>query len=300
MPTPAFGGSTAHAVSNATEINLKKMKRGPANNSAARHSHLEIGKPLAKEAISKAADCNNHSPSVTPATESGKGFLHAPDQRVLRRPAPSLAARKVSGASKAHFTGRMVIPDTEAPAGRILLSESKLEISWTIYLLSLPEVETVIEQVPVIWIDDDGARRTKYFDLVIVFRNGRRVACEVKPEVRLASGRVRRELRKIAAQIHGEFNDVRLLTDKQLCPEAVFNAELFFGMREADPEADAAACKVVNALAGAATLSDLRVAIGLGGRGLRALVRLIAAGRLRLCGEGRIHPSRLVRRAEVA
>lgn len=212
-------------------------------------------------------------------------------------PKPSLAKRQVSGASTAHFTGQMVIPD--GLAGRVLLSESRLEILWAIYLLSLPEVDTIVEQVPFDWVDEVGVEHTKFFDLVLILKNGRQIACEVKPVVRLQSGRVLRELRLIAHQAQERFHDVRLLTDKDLDRDAMFNAEMIFGMRHPDAEADAAATGTVESLRGAATMADLVEAIGLGARGMRALVRLIGAREIRLCDPGRIGPLSLVRRTEV-
>lgn len=215
----------------------------------------------------------------------------------FRSPKPSLAKRQVSGASKAHFTGQMVIPD--GAAGRVLLSESRLEILWAIYLLSIPDVDTIVEQVPFGWVDEVGKERTKFFDLVVVLKNGRQIACEVKPFVRLHSGRVLHELRLIAAQARDRFHDVRLLTDEDLDRDAVFNAEMIFGMRHPDAEADAAAIAAVASLRGAATMCDLVQAIGLGARGMRALVRLIGQREIRLCDPGRIGPRSLVRRTEV-
>lgn len=64
-------------------------------------------------------------------------------------PQPSQAGRRIGAASKGRFTGQMVIPD--GPSGRVVVSESKLEILWKIYLLSLPEVETIVEQVEFEW-----------------------------------------------------------------------------------------------------------------------------------------------------
>ncbi|MGN7871699.1 hypothetical protein [Paracoccus sp. 22332] len=222
---------------------------------------------------------------IRPASEQ-----YAPPKR-------SLAGRKVAGASKGHFTGQMVIPD--GAQGRIVMSESRLEILWTISLLSLPEVDTVVEQVPFEWYDEQGKARTKFFDIVAVLRNGKRLACEVKPEIRLQSGRVMKDLRQIAAQLDGRFDAVRLLTDRDLDQISVHNAETFFAMRAPDPEADAAATAVVARLAGSAVLADVSREVGLGARGTRALIRLIADRKLRLCRHERISLASCVRRVEM-
>lgn len=235
--------------------------------------------------------------TVTAASGLNSHARIAAAASIYASPKPSLAGRKIGAASKGHFTGQMVIPD--GVTGRVVVSESRLEILWKIYLLSLPEVETVVEQVPFEWFDDDGEAHTKYFDIVIVFKNGKRLACEVKPEIRLESGRVMRELRAIAAQLDGRFDDVRVLTDKGLDPIAVHNAETFFAMRVADEEADAAAEAVISRLAGSASLKGLSCQIGLGPQGTRAIIRLIARRRLRLCRHERISLASMVRRVEV-
>lgn len=205
-------------------------------------------------------------------------------------PAPSLAARKMSIASKGHFTGHLIVRDGEHE--RIVEVESHLEMLWAIYLLSLPCVDTIIEQAAFDWVDAHGKARIKYFDFLVVLRDGRRLACEVKPSKRLESGRVVAELRQISAQLVPEFADeVRLLTEKGLDPISLYNAEMFMGMRDADPEVDNAALSEVRKLRGTATMADLTRLIARGARGFRALVRLIMNQILRVVGHERIAPA---------
>lgn len=212
-------------------------------------------------------------------------------------PSRSLASRQVAQASKGHFTGHLIVDDGDQ--GRILEVESHLEMLWAVYLLSRPEVATIIEQAPFVWADDEGKVRTKYFDFLVIFRNGRRLACEVKPSVRLKSGRILRELRQIAAQIDPVAADaerppfadeVRLLTEEGLDPISIYNAEMFMGMRDPDPVADEAALLAVRELCGSATMADLTQLIGQGARGFRALVRLIMKQVLRIDDHSRITP----------
>ena len=209
-------------------------------------------------------------------------------------PAPSLAARSVALASKAHFAGQLVIPDGDD--GRVVLAESHLEFCWIIYLLAQPTVKTVVEQVRFAWTDHTGKAQLKYFDIVAILKDGRKLACEVKPTVRLKSGRVLKELRQISGQIEGHFDEVRLLTEKGLDRITLFNAEILFGMADADPDADEAAIALIETLAGSAALGELTTVLGIGARGFRALVRLIGARRLALCHHERISHSALVRR----
>lgn len=117
--------------------------------------------------------------------------------------------------------------------------------------------------------------------------------------IRLESGRVMRELRRIAAQQDDRFEDVRLLTDRNLDRISAQNAETFFAIRAPDHEADTAAAAVVSRLVGCAVLADVSCEVGLEGRGMRALIRLIAGRKLRLCRHERIWLTSFVRRVEV-
>jgi len=212
-------------------------------------------------------------------------------------PSPSLASRQVAQASKGHFTGHVIVHDGDQK--RILEVESHLEMLWVVYLLSLPAVDTIIEQAPFVWVDDEGQIRTKYFDFLVILRSGRRLACEVKPSVRLKSGRVLRELRQIAAQMCRQpqnekrplfADEVRLLTEEDLDPISIYNAEMFMGMRDPDPVVDEAALLAVRELRGSATMADLTQLVGQGARGFRALVRLIMKQVLCIDGHSRITP----------
>ncbi|MFW2346500.1 MAG: hypothetical protein ACN4EU_14525 [Brevundimonas mediterranea] len=209
-------------------------------------------------------------------------------------PAPSCAARSVAVASTAHFSGQIVIPDGET--GRIVLAESHLEFSWIMSLLANPHVETIVEQVPFEYLNPFDKAATKYFDFVVSMNDGRKLACEVKPTVRLKSGRVIAELRHIARQTEGHFDEVRLLTEKGLDRIALFNAEMFFGMSEVDRDADVLAAASVDALVGSATLGEMTRALEFGARGFRAIVRQISSRRLRLCRHERLSHTAVVRK----
>ncbi|MCZ4262533.1 hypothetical protein O4G76_16965 [Limimaricola sp. G21655-S1] len=89
------------------------------------------------------------------------------------------------------------------------------------------------------------------------------------------------EMSLIAGQMAPSFaDDVRVITEQHLDPVELYNAELLYGVRGIDIEADEAAEEAVSSLLGAASLEQLTQVIGLGGRGFRALLRLIAAQRV--------------------
>ena len=208
-------------------------------------------------------------------------------------PAPSRADRKIRTVSKGHFTGHLIADDGDH--GRVVVVESHLEMLWAVYLLSLPCVATIVEQVAFNWVDTVDKNHQKFFDFVVVLHSGERLACEVKPSVRLVSGQVEAELAQIAAQMTPDFADgVRLLTEKGLDPISTYNAEMFMGMREDDPDVDVVALLVIRELRGAASMAELTEVIGYGARGFRALVRLIMHQILRIERHERIKPETMV------
>lgn len=211
-------------------------------------------------------------------------------------PAPSLAARDVALSSTEHFSGQLVIDDGQH--GRVVVVESHLEMLWAVYLMSLPSVATIVEQAVFPWVNAKGEVVPKYFDFLVTLHSKRRLACEVKPEIHLKSGRVVAELREITAQMMHPTQDfadeVRLLTEKGLDRISTYNAEMFMGMRDADPEVDAAAWEAVRDLRGTASMADLTRLIGQGARGFRALVRLISKRVLCPVSHERISPTTLV------
>ncbi|MBK1636498.1 hypothetical protein [Rhodovulum adriaticum] len=207
----------------------------------------------------------------------------------IQLPDPSLAQRKVPWGTRFHFTGQIVLGDGP---GRVVRTESHTEFTCCLCLASRPETAKIHEQVAFEWHDADGVVRTHYIDFLVEQTDGQRVAYTVRPEARV-SERFLDEVRQVARQIRasGFANDLRLLTDKDFDQTERFNAKLLHSVRQPDPEADAAARKIVGDLRGIAPLARLADEIALEARGFRALVRLIRSGHLRLVNHERIRPA---------
>lgn len=203
---------------------------------------------------------------------------------------PSRAERKIARFSKGHFTGRIVTGDPKGnAAGQLMLVESNLEFKWCLVLLARPETKDLREQAGFEWYDINGEMHTHYFDFLLTERNGKRIAYAVRPAAR-TRGRFSATMPRIAYQARqrGFAHDVRLLTDDDLDPVALFNAKLMHGMRQSQPEADIAAERVISEMTGIAVIEDLVRRIGMGADGYRAVVRLIRRHRLRLLDHVRI------------
>lgn len=139
------------------------------------------------------------------------------------------------------------------------------------------------------------------FDLVLEMNDGRRIAVTIKPEIRLRSGRFLEEMQRVTwwVLLQGFADEVRLLTEADIDPVALHNAEIHAKLRSHfDPEADQVARMVVLALpmGGARSLQALTVQTGLADRGYRALLKLVRDQVLRPLRHERIKPETLMRR----
>ncbi|AXQ95512.1 hypothetical protein LV780_18070 [Cereibacter azotoformans] len=206
----------------------------------------------------------------------------------FRLPLPSTADRDVPIASKGHFTGHVVMG---SGPGRVSLTESHLETEGFLCLQYRPDVREIFEQVGFEWHDENGEVFDHYFDCVAVHTDGSEVAYTFKAS-RYATPAFLTKMGMIKAQAmeRGFVDDVRLVVKEDLDPVELHNAWLLHGMRHPDPEADTRAAAAVGALDGVAGLDELTRRIGLGSRGLRALFRLIAQGRLLAAEPGRFTP----------
>lgn len=194
-------------------------------------------------------------------------------------PRPSQADRKVAKSSPNHCTAYTVLGSDE---GVVMQGESYLELCHLYLLNAMSNVAHLKEQVLFLYGWDVSRPARHYFDVLATLDDGYRIAFAVKPEVRLISGRVHREMSEIAWWVK-EFDfaeEVRLLTSIDVDEIDLRNARYLAAVREPDPEADAAAFKALFALPEGAgqSLRDLTVAIGMNDRGYRAAIRLIRNG----------------------
>jgi hypothetical protein len=193
-----------------------------------------------------------------------------------------------------HFTGAFVIGDDE---GEAMQFQSHTEMQTALVMLARPNVVGLENQVPFGWTHRDGTRKTHFFDFRVSLSDGSRIALMVKQARKAAEAKFRAEMRWIAQQARPQVADrVSLITENDLDPIEVYNAELVHSVRIPDPEPDAAVRRVVAGLTGAARISDIVAACGCGGSGFRSVVRLIRTRELELATYERIDTASLVRR----
>ena len=212
----------------------------------------------------------------------------------IRLPRPRTAIRKIPMGTLKHFTGSLVIGDDE---GEAMQFQSHTELQTALVMLARPNVVGLENQVPFGWFDRDGTRKTHFFDFRVSLSDGRWIALMVKHARKAAEPVFRAEMHWIAKQARPHFADqVALISENDLDPIEVHNAELVHGVRIPDPEPDAAVRRVVASLTGAARISDIVAACGCGGSGFRSVVRLIRTRELELATRERIDTASLVRR----
>jgi hypothetical protein len=204
------------------------------------------------------------------------------DHNDLNLPTPSLGARRPPVSSKAQCLVDLLVKDADGSL-RELPVESWLERNVALILFYRTDIARVVEQQPVVPFSDvDGKSRKHIFDFLVTCHDGRRIAIAVKPKVIADRIGMRDFIARIAAQMPRSLADAAcLVTDKDIDPVELRNAELMHACRLGDPADDEIVLAVARSYGGAVTLQDLIAAAGIQGRGYRAAMRLFAAGRLR-------------------
>jgi hypothetical protein len=200
------------------------------------------------------------------------------DMEGIRLPEPSTGDRATQVGSSHHFTGQIVLGDGP---GRVVGLESHLEMKAALILAARRSTDALFEQIAFAWRDADEARRTHYIDLVVRRTDGRWIGYAVRPMKRVTPAYLA-ELARIKAQAleAGFLSDLRLFSEHDVDPVALFNAKLLQAVRVPDPEPDAAARAAAARITGVTTVGALVDETGRGGAGFRAVVRLIRSGHL--------------------
>jgi len=215
-----------------------------------------------------------------------------PTPELWAPPEPSRGLRDVPLVSRGSSHGHIVLDDCW------LDFESRLERNVALSFLARPDTARVVEQTPrVVYRDDDGEWHEHVFDLYVTRRDGVKSAVFVKPSALLRPAH-RRMLELIAAQMSPQIAQmVLIVTEKKLDRAALYNAELIQEVgRDPDPDDDAAIAGLISGMTGPLKIDDLVEASGLHGYGFRAVVRAIAAGKVRLTKLGMIDRSAVIER----
>lgn len=209
-------------------------------------------------------------------------------------PERSRASRPMPLRSTVSYRGTIV----DRTRNRAFNYESLLERDFLYVTLATRDVADVHEQPPAVYYKDQSGRQKKHtFDALLLLRDGRRVAVALKPSGRVARSGIQSTLELIRAQVGPNFADLYVLrTEQHAHPDDAADARLVLRARGfADPMADRIAVELAAKLDGWCRLGDLARAIGAGGSGFNAAVRLIGSGVLIVKDQTRISADCLVR-----
>lgn len=215
----------------------------------------------------------------------------------LELPAKSRAMRDVPMASAAHCTTSTVLGDG---AGVRVQGESMLELRSQLILNARRDVAEINEQVRFVYGFDGLKPKEHIFDIVAVLTDKTVIAYAVKPKIRLESGRFIRAMQEVSWWVRklGFADDVRIVTEADVHPVTLHNAEIFAALRgHHDPEADDMAYRVVMNIprGGAESLRALTFATGMAERGYRALLSLVRNRVIEPLRDEKITPKTLMR-----
>lgn len=210
-------------------------------------------------------------------------------------------ARTIPLKSDSHFSGHLVVRAGGANSAgwepeQVMEVESHLEMNLALILTMRPHIAEVENQVLFKWwCPHQKAWKRHYFDFRVNLYDGTRVAVMVKQNRKLSCPKFCAEAQSIAIKVPPAFaDDVVVMTESDVDPVEIHNAVFLDGLKEADPEADAAARRAMRGRIGARSISDIVADVGMQGRGFRAVGRLLRRSELALARIERITPEALV------
>ena len=221
--------------------------------------------------------------------------LEMPDFVVL----PYRGNRKINPRSKGSTRIFSVWLDLQTQTPRSYGFDSQVEYHHTALTLLDPDVAQVQEQFgPIPFVDHEGKPANHYADLMIIKKDGSKIAVAVKPTDRLESGRFIRELEALEkTKPSGVVDEIRLVTETCIPRAEAFNAVMYqrFALCR-DPAVETRLTDVLSSVSGDIPICDLAERCRAGGRAFRPIVRGIFEGQLQKVSGGRINLFTMVRR----
>jgi hypothetical protein len=216
-----------------------------------------------------------------------------PESDFTPDPLPSTSSRTISLHSAYSVHG------WEFFDGRKVWYEAELELAFARLAKMRPGMKHIFEQPRAItYVDDTGKQHSHTFDFLLVGTSLTRWLVAVKPAGRVKETGIDRIVELAAEQIPPSVADfVVLFTDQQLSDVDLYNAEAIQqALRDPLPADDAAVAKVIRKLKGETAIGEIVDAVDLGGYGFDAVVRGVAAGKLRLVEYGKLDFETIVTR----
>jgi hypothetical protein len=180
--------------------------------------------------------------------------------------------------------------------GRAIVFESDLERKQALVLLASNQTADLIDQPKSLkFTNFEGEEFSHTFDFAWSLKDGRRVFVYSKPAEKVARRNLGALVEHMNAQIPPHVADgIVLTTDEDICPTAVFNAELIHAARRCgNPVIEKLVLSHCATQAEPVSISTLVTLFG-GGFCFRPIIRLVADGLLSAKGKGRLDYDTLV------
>ena len=219
----------------------------------------------------------------------------------MKTPAKSRAVRKIPKSSKHHFVGELVYDNINGEPQRLGFA-SYTEFKTAICLIYRDDFADIEEQLASLRFNHlKGTPSVHYFDYRFTTKGGKKVCISVKPERIAKTYDYQATIRAVKKAAIGNICDaVATVTERNISPIELHNAELFHSARRPEPAIDAIVLEGLARLETTVSIEQFLADIGLNGRGFRSVARAIRFGHARLFTPEKIRGKTLIERGNPA
>ncbi|SFH11085.1 hypothetical protein [Sulfitobacter dubius] len=216
-------------------------------------------------------------------------------------PLPNRAVRKIPKSSKGHFVGELVYDNVDGKPQRLgfgSYTEFKAAIC-LIYRYDFADIEEQLASLP--FRHPKGVRSQHFFDFRFTTKGGQRLCISVKPERIAQTYDYQAMIGAVKKAAIGNICDaVVTVTERNISPIELHNAELYHAARRPEPDIDALVVEGLALLEAPISIDRFLENIGLSGRGFFSVARAIRFGHARLFNPEKIRGKTLIERGEPA
>lgn len=223
--------------------------------------------------------------------------MSATRTHLMQPPVKSRAVRKIPKSSKGHFVGELVYDNINGKPQRLgfaSYTEFKAVIC-LIYREDFADIEEQLASLP--FNHPKGAPSQHFFDFRFTTKGGQRICISVKPERIATTYAYQATIDAVKNAAIGNICDaVATVTERNISPIELHNAELYHAARKPEPEIDSIVVDGLAQLETTVSVSEFLESIGLSGRGFFSVARAIRAGHARLFTPEKIRGKTLIER----
>lgn len=222
-------------------------------------------------------------------------------KHLRKTPAKSRAVRKIPKASKGHFVGELVYNNSNGQPQRLgfaSLTEFRAGIC-LIYRDDFADIEEQLAALP--FNHPNGSPSVHYFDFRFTTKGGQRICISVKPERIAKTYMYTATINAVKTAAAGNICDaVATVTERNINPIQLHNAQLFHAARNPEPALDTEIIEALKMLDGPVSIDHFLADIGIFGRGFFSVARAIRFGHARLFMPEKIRGKTLIESAVAA